>query len=65
MQTVVMIKENEVAYKHILACALDHSFKFQNFNLKLWGILPHCIKVMIPQSYIIKIGELFGDNKIK
>ena len=47
-----------------LAYALYNAFKFQNFDLKLSRILPHCLKVMAPLPKILKNGQLFGKNVI-
>ena len=42
--------------------ALYNTLKFQNFDLKLRRILPHCLKVMAPLPKILKIEQLFEKN---
>ena len=45
-----------MASQHCLAYALEDYSKFQNFDITLRVILPHCSKVMAPLSKMQKLG---------
>ena len=62
MHKIVQFVGNQVGFWHILVYALYDTYKFQNFDLKQRGILPHCLKVMAPLSKILKIWQLFDKN---